>query len=561
MSKKSLPASAAFAIAFLFCGHACFGKAGKKFIELGWDIPNTDFLRSNYRQMEEKAPFDGVIFKVEVKDSSGKTVRSEAGWDGRRWEREWFAGALADLQACRFRKFTDNFVRFNATPGDLQWGDDAGWAALCEKAAILAWLVRQGDCRGLSVDFESYGARQFQFTAGKGYSFLQTAKLARRRGREFIGAIASEYPDARILALWLNSINIKAGLSGDADVILATETYGLLPSFINGMLDGIPSSMVLIDGCEHGYYMDGRQEYLNAAGRMRQWGGPAARLVAPENRVKYRSQVQAGFGFYLDMYVNEVGNRYYFGPGENGTRLDRLRDNLAAALAAADEYVWIYGEQCRWWPMAMSDWKQQRVKESPGAGRLWEEALPGLTEVIEWIRNPVAAAQARIAVQKREGKLVNLVKNHDFSNKAKSGMLPEGFTVWQSDDNPKGTFSWDGSVGGGSAKAVKGSNGVFMQKHEVEAGQDYAVEARCLAMGGSICTLFVRWQSGDGQWARWEEDKTFVYEKNGEQWGRAFGVVTVPRGAGRLVILLAVKGQVGEDDVCWFDDVGLYRLK
>ena len=39
-----------------------------------------------------------------------------------------------------------------------------------------------------------------------------------------------------------------------------------------------------------------------------------------------------------------------------------------------------------------------------------------------------------------------------------------------------------------------------------------------------------------------------------------FGVVQVPEGVGRLVILLGVRGQTGEKDVVWYDDVRLSKL-
>jgi len=81
---------------------------------------------------------------------------------------------------------------------------------------------------------------------------------------------------------------------------------------------------------------------------MRLWNGGAIRLVSPANRPKYRQQVQAGFGFYLDMFLSEATNHYYRGP-LNGSRLARLQRNLAWARDATDEYVWIYGEQSRWW--------------------------------------------------------------------------------------------------------------------------------------------------------------------------------------------------------------------
>ena len=39
----------------------------KKFIEVGWDIPDTAFLRQHWQEMERTAPFDGVNFYVAAK--------------------------------------------------------------------------------------------------------------------------------------------------------------------------------------------------------------------------------------------------------------------------------------------------------------------------------------------------------------------------------------------------------------------------------------------------------------------------------------------------------------
>lgn len=534
----------------------------RKFVELGWDIPDTAYLRRHWQEMESGTPFDGVIFKVEFKgQDGGRTYGSEAVWDNTPWVRQHLETAIADLKTCRFTRFTDNFLRLNATPGNLEWADDGSWTIFADKAGICAWLTKAGGARGLAIDFESYGAKQFRFDPAKGSSFAQASDLARKRGRQFVQAVAAEFPDAVLLALWLNSINVKAGQSRSPESTLATEEYGLLPAFINGMLDALPPAMILVDGCEHGYYLDGATEYLETASAMRRWQGPAARLVAPENRAKYRAQVQAGFGFYLDMYVNEPGNRYYFGPRPGGTRLDRLRDNLAAALAACDEYVWIYGEQYRWWPedSAPSDSDE---KASPKR-RLWEEAMPGLTHTIQWVRDPMAAARAQMASLKDKGLLTNLARNPDLGAKAADGSLPDQFTTWQDEKSSTGSFAWDADVGGGSAKAVRVSNGVFLQRYPAAEGQTFAVAARCLRRGGSVCTLTVRWQRADGQWTRWEEDETFAFEPaaSADGWEETFGVVTVPREAEQLVILLAVRNQATEDDVCWFDDVALYRLE
>jgi hypothetical protein len=528
----------------------------KKFIELGWDIPSTVLLRESWREMERAAPLDGVMFKVETKDEQGRERSSEAIWDGRPWKREWLQEALADLKSCRFARFADNFVRFNATPGNIGWADDAGWSALADKAGHCAWLMKQSGGKGLAVDFESYGAQQFRFDSGQGRTFADTAALARKRGAQFTKAVAREFPDAILFTLWMNSINLRAGASDAPDTILASAHYGLLPAFVDGMLEAAPLTMVLVDGCENGYYMDSAEEYLRATHEMRSWNGGAIRLVSPANRPKYRQQVQAGFGFYLDMFLNEATNHYYRGP-LNGSRLARLERNLAWARDAADEYVWVYGEQCRWWG------KPLNVPGSVGQGRLWEEALPGITRAIAYARDPMSAAQDEIANLRSAGTLTNLARNADFAQPAsqKDGALPAEFGAWQDEKAPPGKFAWDAGVGGGAGRAARVKSGCLIQSHPVKPGETYAVQADCLPRGASNPTLVIRWQTAEGRWTHEQDDRTFVFKPSGGEWRNGFGVVTVPLDVGKLVILLNVTGQVADTDVCWFDNLALYRLR
>ena len=65
--------------------------------------------------------------------------------------------------------------------------------------------------------------------------------------------------------------------------------------------------------------------------------------------------------------------------------------NLLAWLRCNHGHVWIYGEQCRWWG------KPLNVPRSVGQGRLWEEALPGVTRAIAHVRDPASAALDEIA--------------------------------------------------------------------------------------------------------------------------------------------------------------------
>ena len=168
---------------------------------------------------------------------------------------------------------------------------------------------------------------------------------------------------------------------------------------------------------------------------------------------------------------------------------------------------------------------------------------------------------------------MNLARNGDFSSStAKSmdgaeqkwhdGRPPAGWSAWQRDDS-KGTFTWDreaGAAGKGAARASRVADGCFLQSYKVAPGERYAVRAACKVHGTGNAWLRVRWQTAEGRWTAEAQDRLFYCEASPDNWRELFGVVEVPEGVGRLLILLGVGGQSTAEDVVWFDDVELYRL-
>jgi len=532
----------------------------KKLIQIGWDMMDTAFVRKHLAEMEAAGPFDGIMLWVRGQRADGKPASAEQAWDGHAWDRTSFRAAIDDLKACRFKQFTDNFARLNCTPGTLAWDDDAGWMALADKAAILAWVCKEGGLKGICLDPESYGEKQFQYKGAKDRSFAETSKLARKRGAQVMRGFAAENPSMTLMSFWLASLCMDIGRAVHPDEALATESYGLWPAFLNGLLDELPPAMVLVDGNENGYYLEGLQYHAVASG-MRNLTGPALALVAAENRAKYRAQMQIAFGFYLDMFINEEGHRFYRGPKEGGTRLDHLRDNLSAALEASDQYVWVYGEGCKWWPAyTYKGWAEQQVMKGAGKGRLWEEALPGLTRTLTRVKDPAGAARTEIEALRTVGKLVNLAKNGDFSKKA--GDLPAEFGTWQDDKTgAKGTFAWD-PLGNGSAAMRNVTHGCFIQKHPVKPGELYYVEAMAKTAGAAIPTLAIRWQRADEKWTRWDLDATLTFGPAGaDGWRRSGGAVTVPEDVALLVILPGCRTIGDRESTCRFDNLALYRVE
>jgi hypothetical protein len=199
--------------------------------------------------------------------------------------------------------------------------------------------------------------------------------------------------------------------------------------------------------------------------------------------------------------------------------------------------------------------------------KTWPEALPGCEDALRWGRSPEEWARFRVAELARAGKLANLVRGGDFSPAAgaaapnKDGPLT-GWGAWQ-DDKSKGAFAWDADIGAaakGAARLSAMAHGCLVQATPAERGRRYAVEAVRRLKGKGDALLVVRWQTAGGKWIHEEKDVHIPCTEPRDAWGRMFGVVQVPDGAGNLVILLLVRGQSSPDDVAWFDDVRLYAL-
>jgi len=538
----------------------------KKLIATGWDMADSERLRANLEQMEQR-PFDGVVLRLEGRIDEKKRCLVRTAFVNAKWERAWFQHCIGNLKACDFQRFTDNFVLIGANPGNVDWFDDAGWAEIVDHWRTAAWIAKQGGCKGLLFDPEPYARphAQFRFDAQPQHdqhTFNDYHAKARERGRQVMQAVAAEYPDITIYCYFMNSVCSAATGHVDPRRVLKTLGYGLLPAFIDGWLDAAPPAATFVDGCERAYLFRDEKQYLEAAVAIK---GACQELVSPENRAKYRAQVQVSYGMYLDAYWNPKDSEWgrWYVPGEQEPRVDSLRRNITAAVRCADEYVWIYGEKHRWWPTPNG-----RVWE-----KTWPEAMPGVERILGFARGPITYARRELARLQKEGKLTNLARNGDFGSATaasntgaaedwKEGHAPAGWHTWQTQDS-KGAFTWDretGSAGKGAAKAAGVANGCFIQSCEAKPGEHYIVRAVRRLQGRGDAWIRVRWQTADSVWTAQSQDVMVYADGPRDQWTELFGIAAVPETAGKLVILLGVGGQPSPADAAWFDDVQLHKL-
>ncbi|MCX7047933.1 MAG: hypothetical protein NTX50_20910 [Candidatus Sumerlaeota bacterium] len=454
----------------------------KKLIATGWDHADSRQLRENLAVME-KQPFAGVVVDVTGPIDAKRRCALRTTFSNKPWERQWFDACVQDLKACKFTRFTDNFLLVGANPGDVDYFDDEGWSAIVAHWRIAAQIAKQSGFKGLLFDPEPYSQPHSQFAypaqpQKDKHSFEEYCLKARQRGRETMQAVAAEFPEIVLFCCFMNSVNAHAAGQTDPQALLAGQGYGLLPAFFDGWLDAAPPTVTMVDGCESAYSYNSVNAYLEAGNLMH---GNCQELVSPANRAKYRAQVQVSFGLYLDAYCNPTTSPWYI-DGLGGPREQRLRENVRTALRVADEYVWVYGEKYRWFPTPNGSVKKE----------YWPEILPGADRILALASNPIPFARRMIS----ENHPANLARNGDFSAEKiqdedgkiavwKEGGRPAGWSAWQADKS-KGVFVWDREIGCAAKGAARASNvaeGCFIQSIPARPGEAYAVSCRCRIQG------------------------------------------------------------------------------
>lgn len=317
-----------------------------KLIEFGWDCPDPATLRRDVARMEE-APFDGVVLDVPL----GKRSLAWSVWSRTRLGAAFLEPAARDLRKTRFRRFTDNFLRVNATPGDVDWFD-TDWPAVAYNAALCARLARRGGLKGLVLDPEHYtDTAPFDYSRRpqqRMRTYREYAAQARARGREWIQAVNDEYPDLTILCLFGHSVSAMQARNRGGDLdrglpeeALARSPYGLLAPFLDGVLEAAHPRTRVFDVHEPSYPLKTREQLEQARAEID--GAWRVSLVP----ATYRRRLRAGFGLWMDNDSHwrgwhEDASRNHFTPAE-------LETALREALRLSDGYVWVYSQEVNWW--------------------------------------------------------------------------------------------------------------------------------------------------------------------------------------------------------------------
>lgn len=339
---------------------------------IDWYSPAT--VQLNIRKIEE-LPFDGTVLQGFKANKDGKEVMFDWLCFGReRFEREQLAETIETLKNIDYQRFTDNFLRYNVTPGDVDWFDD--FDAILHNARMWAEVTKETGMKGWAFDVEDYRHTVFEYRKmryGSQKSFEEYAAQARLRGSQFMEAVQSGNPEIVILLMLAHSYVNKDVQAGQP---LQEHEYGLLPAFVDGMLEAAGPQARLIDGQEQAY------GYLTAEDHFRGYHGArqqALALVPPELHADYRNKMDVAVALYVD-YLFALTDY----PGHWPTHFisvdDRLRlfeQSVYNSLSTADEYAWIYTERLSWW--------------EPGGGRF--PTPDGALEAIRSARDKVRGGQ------------------------------------------------------------------------------------------------------------------------------------------------------------------------
>lgn len=415
------PLRETLSLALFLSSFTCFaGGYGSKVIYHGWDVglaTPAEVLQN--ADKFDKLAIDGISLKL-----NGSADKSTVDSTFTRGEFDDLIPVYREITA--HKSLRHSFLVCGTMPYKrgvrYAWTNDAEWARINANFRELARLAKAGGLKGLLIDNEDYvGSRQFRHVPEVDGDWETITRLVRARGRALFKGIFEEYPDITLLFFWAFIDNEYAHLSDDPGGTLK-KSGRLTCAFLDGMLDVMPKSACFIEGNENAYlYEAHRGDFDRHAVEVL---SDMVKVVAPENRAKYRAHVRNGFGLYLDEFVNgktrirkgkEQPNQWYRSP-LNGSRSERFRGNLEAAIKAADELIWVYGERfsaINWgdtldqskWPL-----KFDQVKT-------WDDTI-GLSQKLSLIHGGDDYAEKRMAEIRAQGKAENLLPEANFNVEA-----------------------------------------------------------------------------------------------------------------------------------------------
>lgn len=321
----------------------------------GHAMVDTQSLRANL-QTVEKAAFDGVIINVNPNwqhEHPGFKVNRNWTWGGRPSRTvDDYSNAIADLKdvAARTRQLKHNLMlyalrtsnEFDKSAASIDWLED-DWSIVANNAFVAGTICREGQLDGIWFDFETSGGGPFNWVKWRKptASFEHYVKVVRQRGRAWMAAACRAKPD--IVVMISHGYGDIRAFGGDSQS-LKTADYGLMPSFMDGMLEGCTPQATIVHSGEATYshmtyaalkhYVD-----VQRIQTMRLTTVPA--LV--KKHFRYATALWPDFRSDRDGFDMTNFARNHYTP-------EKLKHAFHNAMAASDKYVWTWDMKVHWWP-------------------------------------------------------------------------------------------------------------------------------------------------------------------------------------------------------------------
>ncbi len=321
----------------------------------GHAMVDTQSLRANLETVE-KAAFDGVIINVNPDwqhEHPKFKINRNWTWGGRPARTvEDYAQAIADLKdiAARTRQLKHNLMlyalrtdnSFEKGAANIDWLED-DWSIVANNAFVAATICREGQLDGIWFDFETSGGGPFNWFRWRKTqaSYEHYAKVVRQCGREWMAAACRAKPD--IVVMISHGYGDIRAFGGDSES-LKTANYGLMPPFMDGMLEGCTPQATIVHGGEatYSHMTYGAFKHYVDVQRI----ATLRMTTVPElakKHFRYATSLWPDFRSDRDGFDMADHSRNHF-------TAEKLRHGFHNAMAASDKYVWTWDMKVHWWP-------------------------------------------------------------------------------------------------------------------------------------------------------------------------------------------------------------------
>lgn len=325
---------------------AGFDAKDTKILDFSWTTPMAPQLGSELAT-HQHLPFDGVITDLIQNNPAVGLGNPPDLFAWRTWgpamNTASFSQATSSLSAASLGKFKDSLLRFNVAGPQTDWFDSAGVLA---NAQFASSVVAQGGFKGIVLDTEYYPnvapGTAFDYNAQPqkaSHSFAQYQAKAREVGAQFMQALKSQNPDIQVM------LTFGYKVAGTNQSNWPNEGYGLLPAFIDGLLDQSGPGNLIIDGYEDAYGFNSSAQYDAAYQTMR-----VDNAALSGNPAAFADRARASFAFWLDRGPN--GQSTVWDPvniSNNQYSPAQFQFAVQEAAKRSDKYVWIYSQIASWW--------------------------------------------------------------------------------------------------------------------------------------------------------------------------------------------------------------------